>query len=239
MATSVAIGPDGAFYVSELKGFPAPLGMSRIWRIEPDARHVQCDPDVTDGPCTLVADGFTSIVDLTFGPDGTAYVTELDEASWFAVEVATDGMVGGTVNTCDPTTWVCTEEATDLTMPMAVAINEARRVRGRLGARPRRDRGRAAGLTHAYRSGCHVTIACVKDARVDIPETRYAKTADGVHIAYQVFGDGPVDILFVLGWVTHRRADVDRSAVRAVLRPARLPDRWHLYRVVDAEMARA
>jgi hypothetical protein len=125
VATSVAIGPDGAFYVSELKGFPAPLGMSRIWRIEPDARHVHCDPDVTDGPCTLVADGFTSIVDLTFGPDGTAYVTELDEASWFAVEVATDGMVGGTVNTCDPTTWVCTEEATGLTMPMAVAINEA------------------------------------------------------------------------------------------------------------------
>jgi pimeloyl-ACP methyl ester carboxylesterase len=38
---------------------------------------------------------------------------------------------------------------------------------------------------------------------VDIPETRYATTADGVHIAYQVFGDGPVDILFVLGWVTH------------------------------------
>jgi class 3 adenylate cyclase len=38
---------------------------------------------------------------------------------------------------------------------------------------------------------------------VDIPETRYAKTADGVHIAYQVFGDGPVDILFVMGWVTH------------------------------------
>jgi hypothetical protein len=125
VATSVAIGPDGAYYVSELKGFPAPLGMSRIWRIEPDARHVHCDPDAVGSPCTLVADGFTSIVDLTFGADGTAYVTELDEASWFAVEVATDGMVGGTVNTCDPTTWVCTEEATGLTMPMAVAINEA------------------------------------------------------------------------------------------------------------------
>ena len=38
---------------------------------------------------------------------------------------------------------------------------------------------------------------------MDVPETRYAKTADGVHIAYQSFGDGPVDILFVLGWVTH------------------------------------
>ena len=126
VATSVAVGPDGAFYVSELKGFPAPRGMSRIWRIEPDARHVHCDPDAAAGsPCTLVADGFTSIVDLTFGADGTAFVTELDEASWFAVEVATDGMEGGTVNTCDPTTWTCTEEATGLTMPMAVAVNES------------------------------------------------------------------------------------------------------------------
>jgi class 3 adenylate cyclase len=38
---------------------------------------------------------------------------------------------------------------------------------------------------------------------VDVPETRYAKTVDGVHVAYQALGDGPVDILFVLGWVTH------------------------------------
>jgi class 3 adenylate cyclase len=38
---------------------------------------------------------------------------------------------------------------------------------------------------------------------VDLPETRYAKTVDGVHIAYQALGDGPIDILFVLGWVTH------------------------------------
>ena len=35
------------------------------------------------------------------------------------------------------------------------------------------------------------------------PETRYAKTADGVHIAYQVVGDGPVDMVFVMGWVTN------------------------------------
>jgi class 3 adenylate cyclase len=32
---------------------------------------------------------------------------------------------------------------------------------------------------------------------VEIPETRYAVTADGVHIAYQVFGDGPVDIVLM------------------------------------------
>jgi hypothetical protein len=124
VATSVAIGPDGAYYVSELKGFPGPLGESRIWRIEPDARHVQCDADAVDSPCTVVADGFTSIVDLTFGSDGTAYVVELDEASFMAVEFVTDAMAGGTVNTCS-TTWVCTEAATDLTMPMAIAINES------------------------------------------------------------------------------------------------------------------
>lgn len=35
------------------------------------------------------------------------------------------------------------------------------------------------------------------------PETRYAKTADGVHIAYQVVGDGPVDMVFVMGWTSH------------------------------------
>ena len=36
-----------------------------------------------------------------------------------------------------------------------------------------------------------------------IPETRYAKTADGVHIAYQEIGTGPVDMVFVMGWVTN------------------------------------
>ena len=42
--TAVAIGPDGAWYVSELKGFPFPQGKSRIWRIEPGAVGATCDP---------------------------------------------------------------------------------------------------------------------------------------------------------------------------------------------------
>jgi len=32
-----------------------------------------------------------------------------------------------------------------------------------------------------------------------IPETRYAKAPDGVHIAYQVVGDGPVDLIWMDG----------------------------------------
>ena len=34
------------------------------------------------------------------------------------------------------------------------------------------------------------------------PVTRYAKSGD-VHVAYQVFGDGPVDLVFVPGFVSH------------------------------------
>ena len=35
-----------------------------------------------------------------------------------------------------------------------------------------------------------------------LPETRYAR-AGSIHIAYQVFGDGPVDLVLVPGWVSH------------------------------------
>jgi class 3 adenylate cyclase len=38
---------------------------------------------------------------------------------------------------------------------------------------------------------------------MEVPETRYAKTADGVHIAYQVLGDGPPDMVFSFGWVNN------------------------------------
>jgi pimeloyl-ACP methyl ester carboxylesterase/DNA-binding CsgD family transcriptional regulator/class 3 adenylate cyclase len=42
---------------------------------------------------------------------------------------------------------------------------------------------------------------CLAAART-MPETRYANSG-GVHIAYQVVGDGPLDVLFVMGWVTN------------------------------------
>jgi hypothetical protein len=120
VSTSVAIGPDGAYYVGELKGFPAPTGESRIWRIEPGTLHAQCG---SSPACTVVADGFTSIVDLTFGPDNTLYVVELDERSWATLEFPFDGSVGGTVNACDIATWTCSEVATNLPMPIAATTD--------------------------------------------------------------------------------------------------------------------
>jgi len=75
--TSVAVGPDGWWYVGELKGFPFTPGASRVWRISPSARNVVCDPSATSGPCTIFADGLTSITGLDFGPDGSLYVVEI------------------------------------------------------------------------------------------------------------------------------------------------------------------
>jgi pimeloyl-ACP methyl ester carboxylesterase len=45
-----------------------------------------------------------------------------------------------------------------------------------------------------------------RETRVVGPETRYAKTADGVNIAYQVVGDGPLDLVFVMGWTSNVEA---------------------------------
>lgn len=35
------------------------------------------------------------------------------------------------------------------------------------------------------------------------PETRYVRTVDDVHIAYQVIGDGPFDLVYVPGWISN------------------------------------
>jgi hypothetical protein len=121
VTTSVAVGPDGAYYLSELKGFPAPRNRSRIWRIDPGARHAECG---SSPACTVVARGFTSIVDINFGPDGTLHVVEIDEASWLAVELGL-GTEGGTVNACTWPSFTCSVEAGGLTIPIAVAINRA------------------------------------------------------------------------------------------------------------------
>jgi hypothetical protein len=41
-----------------------------------------------------------------------------------------------------------------------------------------------------------------REGAMAMPVTRYAKSGD-VHIAYQVFGSGPIDLVFVPGFVSH------------------------------------
>jgi hypothetical protein len=71
--TSVVRGPDGAYYVGELTGFPFAPGMARVHRVVPG--HAP----------KVVASGFTNIIDLGFAADGKLYV----------LEIAANGLLSG------------------------------------------------------------------------------------------------------------------------------------------------
>lgn len=62
--TAVAVGPDGTYYVSELTGVPFATGAANIYRVVPGQA-----PTVAWG-------GFTTVIDIAFGPDGSLYVLE-------------------------------------------------------------------------------------------------------------------------------------------------------------------
>jgi len=63
--TSVTVGPDGAFYVGQLTGFPFPKGQASVWKVVPGQDPVQ------------YATGFTNIMGVSFASDGSLYVVEL------------------------------------------------------------------------------------------------------------------------------------------------------------------
>jgi hypothetical protein len=73
--TSVVQGPDGAYYISQLTGFPFERGDANIWRVVPGQA------------ATVYASGLTNLTDLAFGPDGSLY----------AVEIATLGLLTGPI----------------------------------------------------------------------------------------------------------------------------------------------
>jgi len=125
VATSVAVGPNGYYYVGELKGFPAPTGASNVWKIAPDASGAHCPSE----DCKKLFDGgFTSIIDLKFDARGTLHVVELDEKSWFAVEPGfRDFSVGGTINACDlgaSSAAACSEVATGIPILTAITFGK-------------------------------------------------------------------------------------------------------------------
>jgi DNA-binding beta-propeller fold protein YncE len=62
--TAVAQGPDGAYYVSELTGAPFCSGFANVYRVVPGQSP------------TVYCGGFTTIIDLAFGPDGNLYVAQ-------------------------------------------------------------------------------------------------------------------------------------------------------------------
>jgi sugar lactone lactonase YvrE len=67
--TGLAQGPDGAFYVGQLTGFPFPANQANVYRVPADG-----------GTPTVFRDQFTKIIDLAFGPDGSLYVLQIGTA---------------------------------------------------------------------------------------------------------------------------------------------------------------
>ena len=83
--TAVAVGPDGAYYVAELTGVPFAAEAAAIYRVVPGQTP------------TVAWSGFTTVIDLAFGPDGSLYVLEHSTGPVFfglpgrLLEVAPDG----------------------------------------------------------------------------------------------------------------------------------------------------
>jgi DNA-binding winged helix-turn-helix (wHTH) protein/pimeloyl-ACP methyl ester carboxylesterase/class 3 adenylate cyclase len=70
---------------------------------------------------------------------------------------------------------------------------------------PHAAAGRSAATDVSQRQGRLPSEARAPEAdrsRQPTPETRYAQSGD-VNIAYQVVGDGALDLVFVMGWVSH------------------------------------
>jgi len=75
--TAVTLGPGGDYYVSELLGFSATPGSSRVYRV------------ARDGHIVSWQGGFSNATGLAFGRDGSLYVAELFAGA--LVKVRPDG----------------------------------------------------------------------------------------------------------------------------------------------------
>jgi hypothetical protein len=101
--TAVALGSDGAYYVSELTGVPFAVGAANIYRVEPG-----------EAPQVFLS-GFTAVIDLAFGCDRSSlYVLQHATGPGLSgpgalIRVATDGSR-------------TTVASAELTSPTSVAI---------------------------------------------------------------------------------------------------------------------
>lgn len=106
--TGMAIGPDGALYVTQFTGVPYPAGGARVARIVPGQ------------PPQLYGFGLTNAMDLAFGPDGTLYVVE------FAVRGRTSGDPTGAIVAIPPGGGPAVVVATEgITHPGGIAVDAA------------------------------------------------------------------------------------------------------------------
>ena len=85
----------------------------------------------------------------------------------------------------------------------AVLKGTIRELRKALGDDSHEPRFIETAHRRGYRFIPHVTVIdAATAAPLVVPRVRYARSGS-VNIAYQVVGSGPIDIVFVMGWVSH------------------------------------
>jgi pimeloyl-ACP methyl ester carboxylesterase/DNA-binding winged helix-turn-helix (wHTH) protein len=85
----------------------------------------------------------------------------------------------------------------------AVLKGTIRELRKALGDDPQEPRFIETSHRRGYRFIAHVTVIDAGAAvPVSVPRVHYARSGN-VNIAYQVVGNGPIDVVFVMGWVSH------------------------------------
>jgi len=85
----------------------------------------------------------------------------------------------------------------------AVAQRSAQRLTGPALSGENQPAGDAAGSPQSFASApTKATVGVPSEAIWQIPEVRYARSGE-VNIAYQVIGDAPLDLVFVMGWISH------------------------------------
>lgn len=85
----------------------------------------------------------------------------------------------------------------------AVLKGTIRELRKALGDDSHEPRFIETAHRRGYRFIAHVTVIdAAAPAPAETPRVQYARSGN-VNIAYQVVGNGPIDIVFVMGWVSH------------------------------------
>lgn len=88
--TGVVVGPDGAYYVGQLTGFPFVPGAAKVWRVVPGEEP------------TVYAEGFTNIIELAFDDEGTLWVLEIAAGGLLNVNGEDPSTMAGGLYTVSP-----------------------------------------------------------------------------------------------------------------------------------------
>jgi hypothetical protein len=89
--TGLATGAEGAVYVGQLTGFPFPAGGADVFTVPAGG-----------GDAAVAYDGFTNIIDVAAGPDGSLYVLEFNRGGMLSIDPANPATLAGQLTRIAP-----------------------------------------------------------------------------------------------------------------------------------------